>query len=270
MCGNERREVKRKIWNKAKQSKRKSMMCKAYTPKDGSGLRDQTSGPGKSAWRLLMALPILASCMQPSASIAEDALVVNRLGASASMIVDVQHYCPPRRAAEGIAGYSLTNEKYLPDNFGYVNEFKMTRHIFSTARTSDSDVAIIIDNLEPRLNSTHCGAIIIVDSNGAKVRIQPSFRNGNFNRNFSAPARQAAQRLAKLCEDLSGDRAAAYFSGGVSSMVITEDGQIGSVPDLFFCDSAVQDSLSSIDVTLGSKTVRVSIVYSEIFLEEVK
>jgi hypothetical protein len=244
-------------------------MCKADTPKAGSRLWDQTSRPRMAAWRLLMALPIMASCMQPSASIAEDALVVNNLGASASMIADVQHYCPPRRAVEGIAGYSLTNEKYLPDNFGFVSQFKITRHIFSTARTSDGDVAIIIDNLEPRLNSTHCGAIIIVDSNGAKVRMQPSFRNGNFNTNFSAPVKQAAQRLAKLCEDLSGDRAAAYFSGGVSNMVIAEDGEIGKVPDLFFCDSAVQDSLSSIDVTLGSQTVRISIVYSEIFLEEV-
>jgi hypothetical protein len=220
--------------------------------------------------RITEILAVTALTFLPSVAQAKDDLMVNMLGKSAGMIADVQHDCPSGRAVDGIAGYVLTNAKRLPESFGSVNEFRMTRHSFWTARTSDGNVALLIRNLEPPIKSKHCDAIIIVNSGGAKVSIKPSFRNTDFNRNFSPPVRQAAQQLAKLCDDMGDDLAASYFSGAVNDMLMDQNGEIISIPDLFFCDSAVKNSLSSIDISLGSQKVRISVVYNKIFLEEVK
>jgi hypothetical protein len=265
MCGNERREVKSKIWNETKQSKRESMMCKAYTPKDGSGLRDQTSRPGRSAWRLLMALPILASCMQPSASTAENALVVNRLGASASMIADVQHYCPPRRAVEGIAGYSFKSETYFDDNFGSATNYRITAHLYTASRTQDDNVAIFISNLAPR-SIPDCSAIIVLNSGDQKARIRSSFRDGDYKKHLPQMVSDEVARLSAKCEKL-GSRARSHFLLGF--FALTEDGRVVQDSDAFFCESAVMTSISSIDVTLKGSTIRIASVYNKIFLFEV-
>ena len=96
----------------------------------------------------------------------------------------------------------LTREdRYFPEQFGAANQFGQTRHGFSTSRTSERTVALIVANMRQPSNAS-CGAIIVFNSQGENVEFRSRFDDRKDpEARVSPEVRDAVRALAQQCDE---------------------------------------------------------------------
>ena len=223
------------------------------------------------SWQYLKScLAILMVVASADATLAEPISIVNRLDRSKDHVLAVEQFCSKERGMELDGKFGFKSYNRLGEKFGSVNQYGLTTHNYSLSKSRPRGLmALYISYATIRLpNTNNCTALIVMKTDRARVRINSSWHDGNFQAHLDADELQEVEGLWRKCKDL-GDRAPEFFHGG--NYKIANNGEVLGIPHGFFhCKSAVPNNLSSVDIHIGRARFRLTVIYDKIYLQEIE
>lgn len=178
--------------------------------------------------------------------------------------ISIYQFCSKKMADSVDAEYGITQYARLKDNIGNVGPYGITSHVYSIGqgRRGFSSLYISYGHRSGR----KCNAMLVVNSEVSNLKVTTAFSHKKGGLKFSSPELQAIEELRIKCNSMGGE-ASAYLSMGEYWIA---DGRVVVVPGSFNCDSAVMNNASSVVLSVGRSSVRIAVIFDELFFEELK